>query len=127
MAIISISVNEILLKKIDEIKKELGFSGRSDVIRASVRSLISEDKERSSLTGNVEGIISIVNMEEDNENISRIRHGFNDIIKTQLHNHLESHKCLQVFIIKGQSSKVKSFLQKLETCKEIEQIKFIKA
>ncbi|MBV1768341.1 MAG: ribbon-helix-helix domain-containing protein, partial [Methanobacterium sp.] len=34
MAIISISLNDKLLEEIDALKDEMGFSGRSDVIRA---------------------------------------------------------------------------------------------
>ena len=49
MVIISISLNERILKDIDKLERDLGFSGRSEVIRAGVRLLISEEKEKAKL------------------------------------------------------------------------------
>jgi len=55
--IISISLNEEILKGIDKIQKELGFSGRSDVIRAGVRMLIADSKEKEKLSGRINSIV----------------------------------------------------------------------
>ncbi len=123
MGIISISLNDKILKDIDKLERELGFSGRSEVIRAGVRLLISEEKEKAKLSGEIEGVIVVVNQERYNEDISKLRHEYNDIVKTQIHNHLDSHKCLQIFVIKGIAEKVKKFLTSLETCKKVEYLK----
>ena len=49
MAIISISLSEQLLQEIDQLKDETGFSGRSDVIRASARLLIADSQDKKNL------------------------------------------------------------------------------
>jgi CopG family transcriptional regulator, nickel-responsive regulator len=123
MGIVSISLNDKILKDIDRLERELGFSGRSEVIRAGVRLLINEEKGKSKLRGQIDGVFVVVNQERYNEDISKIRHEYNDIIKTQVHNHLDSHKCLQIFVIKGDAEKVKGLLRKLETCKKTEYVK----
>jgi CopG family transcriptional regulator, nickel-responsive regulator len=123
MGIISISINDRLLKEIDRLEKEQGYSGRSEVIRAGLRLLISEEKEKSRLTGEVEGTVIVVNEEKYNEEISLIRHEFNNIIKTQIHNHLDSHKCLQIFVIRGSAAKVKELVKKFQTSKKTEYVK----
>ena len=46
MVIVSVSLSEKLLEEIDSIEKEIGFSGRSDVIRASARMLIADNREK---------------------------------------------------------------------------------
>lgn len=46
MAIVSISLSDKLLKEIDDFKDEIGYSGRSDVIRTSIRMLISDNLEK---------------------------------------------------------------------------------
>jgi len=123
MGIISISLNDNLLKNIDLLEKKEGYSGRSEVIRAGLRLLVNEEREKSKLSGNIEGVIIVVNQEKYNEDISKIRHEYNDIIKTQIHNHLEVHKCLQIFVIKGSAEKIKQLMKELQTCKKIEYIK----
>jgi CopG family transcriptional regulator, nickel-responsive regulator len=125
MGIVSISLNDKLQKDIGKIEREMGFSGRSEVIRAGLRLLLSEEKEKAKLTGEIEGVMIVVNEEKHNDDISKIRHDYNNIIKTQIHNHLESHKCLQIFVIKGNAEKVKELLKKFEICKKTEYTKLI--
>jgi CopG family transcriptional regulator, nickel-responsive regulator len=43
LAIVSISLNEDIIAEMDKIQKSLGFSGRSELIRASIRSLFAEE------------------------------------------------------------------------------------
>ena len=52
MPIVSISLNDEILKQIDSLQKNLGFSGRSDAIRAGIRSFVSEEKQKEDLSGN---------------------------------------------------------------------------
>ena len=45
MTIVSISLNDKILEEVDRARNELGFSGRSETIRAGIRMFISETKE----------------------------------------------------------------------------------
>ncbi len=125
MVIISISLNDTILEEMERMQKELGYSGRSEIIRSGLRMLVSAEKEKSSFKGTIEGIIIVVNEEKYNEEISKIRHNFSGIIKTQIHNHLQSHKCLQIFIMKGNAKKIVDMLNKIEISKKANYIKFI--
>ena len=60
MPIVSISLNDEILKQIDSLQKNLGFSGRSDAIRAGIRSFVSEEKQKEDLSGNVNAILLVV-------------------------------------------------------------------
>ena len=51
MPIVSISLNDEILKQIDNLQSTLGFSGRSDAIRAGIRSFVSEEKQKADLSG----------------------------------------------------------------------------
>ncbi|MBT4352629.1 CopG family ribbon-helix-helix protein [archaeon] len=125
MTIISISLNDKLIEDIDKLQEDLGFSGRSEILRTAIRNLIAEEKNRSKLDGNLEGVIVIINLEKYGESISKITHKFEKIIKTQIHNHLESHKCLQLFLIKGDAKLIKLMIKELETSKKTEYIKLL--
>ena len=56
MPIVSISLTEEILKEIDSLQKNLGFSGRSDAIRAGIRSFVSEENQKENLSGSVNAI-----------------------------------------------------------------------
>lgn len=125
MSIISISLNETILTDMNKLQKNLGYSGRSEIIRAGLRMLIATEKEKSRLNGKVGGTLIVVNDENHNEDISKLRHDFNDIIKTQIHNHLDSHKCLQIFVLEGDGSKVKELMRRIQISKKADYVKLV--
>ena len=68
MPIVSISSNDEILKQIDNLQSTMGFSGRSDAIRAGIRSFVSEEKQKQDLSGEVNAILLVVHNDEyDNE------------------------------------------------------------
>jgi CopG family nickel-responsive transcriptional regulator len=121
----SISLNDNIIKDMDKLQKELGYSGRSEMIRAGIRMLIASERENSKLSGMISGTLIVVNEERNNEDISRIRHDHNEIIKTQIHNHMDSHKCLQIFILEGDAVKVKRLMKDLQTSKKADYVKLV--
>jgi CopG family nickel-responsive transcriptional regulator len=47
MTIISVSVSEKILEDLDRIQRDIGFSGRSEAIRAGIRLLLSDAAEKN--------------------------------------------------------------------------------
>jgi len=125
MSVVSVSLNDKLLEDIDEFMGEQGFSGRSEVMRTAVRALLRDRKEISDLKGTVDAVVIVTHEDEDSGEIDEIQHGYQDTITTQLHNHMESHKCLEVFMMHGEAEKVKELYNKLEASDEVEQAKVI--
>ena len=125
MSIISMSINDKLLKDINKLQKDLGFTGRSEIIRAGLRTLISEEKVKTRLKGTIEGIIIVVNQEKHNDEVSKISHNYHDIIKTEIHNHLEEHKCSHVFVIKGNAEEIKKIITEMKISKKIQDVKLV--
>ena len=60
MTIISLSLNSKILKELDKIQKEMGFSGRSEVIRTGVRTLLADIKERTELSGKIKAVLLLI-------------------------------------------------------------------
>jgi len=125
MTIISISLNERILKDIDKLEKELGFSGRSEVIRASVRMLIADKREKSKLKGIIDAALLVIHDDKYSEEVSNIRHKYDDIVKTQVHNHLANHKCFEIFILNGIADRIISVTEAFQTNKKIDYTKLI--
>ena len=125
MPIISISLNEEILADIERVRKEFGFSGRSEVIRAGVRSLIAEDERKNSMSGDIKSVLLIVHNEEAEESITLIKHKHEKIIDTQIHTNLKEGKCLEIFVLSGDAQRIRDFERETQTNHKIDYVKLI--
>jgi len=125
MTIISISLNENILKDIEKIQNEHGYSGRSEVIRAGVRLLISESKDTEKLFGEINSILLVIHHHDSESAVSEIKHDFKDITKTQIHSHFEKEKCLEIFVLQGKAERIKEMHRLLNTNKKMDIVKLI--
>ena len=127
MVIVSISLNDTILKEIDRIQNALGYSGRSEVIRAGARLLISESKEKERLTGNINSILLLIHSQDAENVVSEIKHRFENVTKTQIHSHLRENKCLEVFVLDGDADRIKEMVRLLQTSGKMDYVKLIVA
>jgi CopG family transcriptional regulator, nickel-responsive regulator len=107
MAIISVSLSEKLLQEIDALKDDVGFSGRSEVFRASTRLLIADNEEKNKLEGYINSILILIHPKKSEDKVTQIKHNFEDIINTQIHSHLQENQCLELFILEGDASRMR--------------------
>lgn len=125
MSVVSVSLNDTLLEDIDEFMEKQGFSGRSEVMRTAVRALLRDRKEISDLKGTVDAVVIVTHDDEDSGEIDDIQHDYQDTITTQLHNHMDEHKCLEVFMLHGEAEKVKELYNSFQASNKVEQAKII--
>lgn len=125
MSIVSVSLNDTLLEDIDEFMDEQGFSGRSEVMRTAVRALLRDRKDIADLKGTVDAVVLVTHEDDDSGEIDNIQHDHQSIVTTQLHNHLENHTCLEVFMLHGEAEKVKELYNKFQASDKVEQAKII--
>jgi CopG family nickel-responsive transcriptional regulator len=123
VTIISISANEKMLADLDRIQKDLGFSGRSEAVRAAIRMLLSESADKETLTGRVRGVLLVIHDHEAEDFITSIKHKFLDIIYTQLHNRFKEGKCLELFILDGEADRIRQLKKTLQKNEQIEHVK----
>ena len=125
MPIVSISLTEEILKEIDSLQKNLGFSGRSDAIRAGIRSFVSEEKQKENLSGNVNAILLVVHNDEYDNQVNGIKHSYEDLITTHLHSKIEGDKCMELFILKGESNSVNEITKGFQINKKMDTVKLV--
>ncbi|MGF7119247.1 CopG family ribbon-helix-helix protein [Methanobacterium oryzae] len=125
MPIVSISLNEKLLSEIDNIKDEIGFSGRSEVIRASTRMLIADNKEKRDLKGEINSVLVLIHNQEVEDKVTEIKHDFEDIINTQIHSHLKENKCMEIFILDGSADRIKELARMFQISRKLDYVKLI--
>jgi len=125
MTIISVSLSEKLLKEIDDLKEELGFSGRSEVIRTSTRMLIADNQEKKTLFGNLNSILILIHDQKAEDQVTEIKHDFEDIINTQVHTHLKDDKCMEIFIMEGDAQRMNTLWKLFQANRKMDYVKLI--
>jgi len=122
--IISISMNDRLLEEIKRLQKELGFSGRSEMIRSGLKMLLADKKEKERLSGEISGVLIVVHGEENESDVNRYKHLFNPIIKTHVHTNMKK-GCMDIFALEGIAEDVKELTESMQKIRKIEYVKLI--
>jgi len=124
VAVISISVPEKLLERVENSIREQGFANRSEIIRQALRAFITESRSLRELEGEIAASITIIYERDAKKGqISEIQHSFGDIISTFLHAHIEEDYCLEVIVVKGEADNIRKLVEAFRTNEQINQIK----
>lgn len=126
MPIVSISLTGDFLKEMDELQSVEGFSGRSELIRAGIRSLINQKIEREVLVGDMQCILLVTHEEGEEHTVTDIKHEFDKITKSHLHYKLGEKKCLELLVLDGRADDIKELIRKLQVSGEVDNIKLIR-
>lgn len=122
-----VSIPEDLLKRFDGIIDGKGYANRSEAIRDLIRDFIVRhewevgDKE-------VAGTITIVyNHDEADvvEELLDMQHEYVHNIISSIHVHMDEHNCLEVIIVKGNASTVKTIAERLISLKGVKHGKLV--
>jgi CopG family nickel-responsive transcriptional regulator len=122
--IVSLSLTPEILSEMDSAQSRLGFGSRSELIRASVSSLLAESQEVGQLQGEVSAILTVVHAHGAEGDVSRVKHEFEDVITTQIHNSFHG-ECVELFLLHGQAGRIKELYKELRTSKKIKYVKFV--
>ncbi|OPY33180.1 MAG: putative nickel-responsive regulator [Methanomassiliicoccales archaeon PtaU1.Bin124] len=127
MTVISISLNEQNIKDLDDVQKDLGFSGRSEAVRTALRMLVAERNERKKMVGNVDGVLIVVTEKGSSDHIDECYHEHQKMIRTHIHNHVGPDRCMNVLIVSGEAGEVNTIIDELERVDGVSYLKFIKS
>ncbi|MFB6241309.1 MAG: CopG family ribbon-helix-helix protein [Candidatus Nanosalina sp.] len=125
MEVISLSVDDETLDKIEEIKDSASFKGRSELIRKAIENLHQETSDRADLEGRLNAVIIARHPHSNEQKIAEISHEFDDVLTTQLHSKLSNDKCLEVFHTDGPADEVIEFYNRLEGSKDTESVNIL--
>jgi len=121
--IISMSLKNQDLINLNILTKKLNLKSRSETIRKALELLNQEQKSLENTKGKVSGILIIIH--EHSKNTLKISHEYQHLIKNHNHSHLANHKCIDSFIIEGQSSEIKQILKNFNKDKKTLLVKLI--
>ena len=125
MPIVSLSFPDQMIRDMDEIQKSLGFTGRSELVRAAIRLMLEDKREKDSLRGQVAAILAVTHNQEDEEPVTRIKHSFEDIIRTHLHNKITRTNCVELFLLEGDAQKIASMSNGFQKEDKMKSVKLV--
>jgi CopG family nickel-responsive transcriptional regulator len=109
MAVVSISLPERLLERVDEFIDERGYAGRSEFFRTAARELLNEQIEGA---GERSATLTLVYPDDVEKKIGEVRHRFGDIVQSMMHGH-SGELCTEMFMLEGDGDRVREFLDAL--------------
>jgi CopG family transcriptional regulator, nickel-responsive regulator len=123
---IGISLPKNLLDKFDEIINYRGYSSRSEGIRDAIRSYITHYKWMADVKGDRQGVITMIYDHEQRgllTTLTDIQHEFMSVIQASIHSHITHDRCLEVILVRGDGSQLKTLAERLMSQKGVESVK----
>jgi CopG family nickel-responsive transcriptional regulator len=127
MPIISISLTRYLLTNLDRFMRERGYSSRSEAVRDAIRDTLAEHDQSRFKQGSVTATVTVISEHERHDvdqRLMRLRHEHDEIVSGNMHIHLGSNYCLEIFIMEGEAEKVLAFIGRIRAMRGIQQVKF---
>ena len=125
MTIVSVSLNDDILTEVDKLQKTLGFSGRSEIVRAGIRNLLAEEKDRQNLSGHLFVVLLAIHDEKSDDQVTEMGHDYDKLITTHIHNKIDGDRCLEIFLLKGPAEEIKDMTKKFKSNKKMDHVKLI--
>ena len=123
--IISISLKKDMIRELDTLQKTLGFTGRSEIVRAGIRTFVQEEKQKSGMHGTKNAILMVVHDDEFDGQVAGIKHDYEDLIKTHLHNKIDGDRCVELFLLDGNAKRIEMVTKGFLTNKKMDTVKLV--
>jgi CopG family nickel-responsive transcriptional regulator len=113
MTVVSVSMPEELIDRLDEFAGEHGYTGRSEVMREASRNLLGEFDDRALEDRALMGVVTVLFDFEGTsvENrMTELRHEYEGLVSSNVHTHVGDHHCVELFILEGSLSEISAFV-----------------
>ncbi len=125
MTIVSLSFPDQLIKEMNDIQESRGFTGRSELVRAAIRLMLEDTKEKDSLSGRVAALLVVTHDQEDEDPITTLKHQFETIVKTHIHTKISHNNCVELFMVEGEGSKVAAMTKAFQKEDKMKSVKLV--
>ncbi len=121
MTVVSVSMPDALLDRLDEFAEDHGYTGRSEVVREAARNLLGEFEDRTLEDRELMAVVTVLFDYENGaveERMMRLRHDHEGLVASNVHSHVGDHHCLEVFILEGELEAVSEFVGKVRATRD---------
>lgn len=117
----TVSLPPVLMKQLDAMTTEKGYTNRSLAIADMIRDQLVEHRQKHS-NEDIAGTITLVydhHKMHVQETLTDIQHDHHDVILSTVHVHLDHHNCLEVLIVRGPAGLIKRIADELIAAKGV--------
>jgi CopG family transcriptional regulator, nickel-responsive regulator len=125
VVIVSLSFPEEMVKEMDRAQQSQGFHGRSELVRAAIRLMLEDAREKDSLTGKVSALVVVTHNQKDENPITALKHQFETIVKTHIHSKTSPGNCVELFLVEGEGPRVGSMLKAFQKEEKMKSVRFV--
>jgi CopG family transcriptional regulator, nickel-responsive regulator len=121
LARFGVSLSRALLKELDRMVREKGYRNRSQALSDMVRDHLVDYQQKAE-DSEVAGTVTLVydhHRPNVQESLTELQHKHLDKIISTVHVHLDHHNCLEVLVVRGKASVIKSVAEHLIAVKGV--------
>lgn len=121
MTVVSVSMPENLLERIDAFAEEHGYTGRSEVVREAARNLLGEFDDRKLEDRQLMAVVTVMFDYETGaveQRMMQLRHEHESLVSSNFHSHVGSHYCMELFVLEGTLAEVSTFVGKIRATRD---------
>jgi len=121
MAVVSVSMPEQLIDRIDGFAEEHGYTGRSEVLREAARNLLGEFEDKELEDRELMAVVTILfdyGAEPVEQRMMQLRHEHDALVQSNVHNHVGDRYCTELFVLDGSLEEISTFVGKIRATQD---------
>ncbi len=126
MPVVSVSMPEELIDRLDAFADEHDYTGRSEVLREGSRTLLSEFQNERLEDRPLAGIVSVLyefGTQNVEQRVTRLRHEHEASIVSNTHTHVADY-CMELFVLEGELEEMSAFVGSIRSIEAIETVDY---
>jgi len=127
LTVISVSLSSELLSRLDLFVKNSGYSSRSEAIRMAIRDTLSKFALERLVRGKVVSTVTVISEREQHaltSHLMNLRHEYEDSIFSNMHLHVDTGYCVEIFMVRDEYEKVLDFVSRVRALRGIREVKY---
>lgn len=121
MTVVSVSMPEELVERIDRLAEEHGYTGRSEVLREAARTLLDEFDDDELADRQLMAVVTVLFTHASSgveQAMTNLRHEHEHLVTSNLHSHVGDGLCMELFILEGDLEQIGTFVGKVRAAEE---------
>ncbi|GAB3418649.1 CopG family ribbon-helix-helix protein [Haloparvum alkalitolerans] len=121
MTVVSVSMPEELLERLDGFAEDHGYTGRSEVVREASRNLLGEFEDAKLEDRELMAVVTVLFDYETTsveERMMHLRHEHESLVAANFHSHVGTHYCMELFVLEGRLEDISSFVGRIRATKD---------
>ncbi|MFB6113188.1 MAG: CopG family ribbon-helix-helix protein [Halodesulfurarchaeum sp.] len=127
MTVLSVSMPEALLDRLDRFAGEHGYTGRSEVVREASRNLLEEFADERLEGRELMGVLTVI-FEFDTstveERMIELRHEYEKRVTENVHSHVGNHYSMELFVLEGPLADISGFVGRIRATKDVRSVDY---